>query len=347
MPLAPAPSASPAGPKVGAVADITWGISRAEIDRTIAAMSDVGVEWVRANISWSGGEPLKQGALNEGWLREVDYAVRAARASGIQVLMPIADGVPYWASADPAKHIDSAGKHWNKYWRPTRAVDYGRFVRAMVNRYRGMGVHAYEVWNEPNIRRFWPSGPKASEYLPILAAGSRAIRAADPASTVVLGGLSMNDYDYLAQLYKAGAKKHFDVVAVHPYTGSVDPTWCWDQAGRAKLAKDAFCGIEEVRKTMVSNGDAAKGIWLTEFGWSTSTGDYGVSEAQQAEYLTAALKKMSSSYPYVKAAFWYNFRNDPSLHEAPATYDANLGLLRTNFSAKPAYAAFRAWTDKR
>ena len=340
-----AASLNPTGPRVGAVADITWGTSRAEIDRTIAAMADGGVEWVRANVSWSGGEPTAKGVLNQSWLREVDYAVRAAQAAGIKVLMPIADGVPYWASGDPAKHTDAAGKHWNKYWRPKRAADYASFVTAMVKRYKVLGVHAYEVWNEPNISRFWPSGPNATQYTALLAAGSKAIRANDPAATVVLGGLSKNDYDYLAALYKAGARQHFDVVAVHPYTGSVDPTWCWNEAGRAKLAKDAFCGIEEVRNTMVANGDSAKNIWLTEFGWSTSSADsYGVSEETQAKYLTSSLKELSSSYPYVKVALWYNFRNDPSLQEAPGDYDANLGLLRLNFSAKPAFAALSAWT---
>lgn len=331
------------GPNVGMVADITWGTSRAKIDRTVASMAGAGVDWVRANLNWSGGEPSAKGVLNESWLRDVDYAIKRARDAGIEILMPIADGVPYWASADPAKYKDASGNHWNKYWRPRSVADYGAFVRAMVKRYAAMGVHTYEVWNEPNVSRFWPSGPNAVQYTALLAAGYKAIKAVDPGATVVLGGLSKSDYDYLAKLYAAGARRYFDVVAVHPYTGSVDPNWCWNEAGRAKLAKDAFCSIAEVRKTMVANGDSAKPIWLTEFGWSTTSGDYGVSEATQAKYMTAALDKLSSSYPYVKNAFWYNFRNDPALGEAPDNYDANLGLLRLDFSAKPAYAALKSW----
>lgn len=76
-------------------------------------MSTAGIRWVRANISWSGGEPDVKGQLNQGWLAEIDYAVTKATAAGMQVLMPIADGVPYWVSADPARYQDTSGRHWN------------------------------------------------------------------------------------------------------------------------------------------------------------------------------------------------------------------------------------------
>jgi hypothetical protein len=95
---------------------------------------------------------------------------------------------------------------------------------------------------------------------------------------------------------------------------------------------------------MVAYGDSAKQLWLTEFGWSTTTGPYGVSEATQAEFLTKALDRIRAAYPFVKAAFWYNLRNNYWLHDDPADYEANLGLLRTDFTSKPAFAALRTWT---
>jgi hypothetical protein len=160
---------------------------------------------------------------------------------------------------------------------------------------------------------------------------------------VVLGGLSKGDYVYLEQLYRAGAGAYFDAVAIHPYTGDVDPTWCWNQAGTTKFALDAFCSIEEVRRTMVAYGDSAKSIWLTEFGWTTTTGAYGVSEAVQADYFTKAMTKLQS-YPYVKAALWYNFRNTYWLRDDPASWEANAGMIRTDFTPKPVYGALKTWT---
>lgn len=317
----------------GVVPDLTWGTSRAEVDRTVALLRDSGARWVRTNVSWSGAEP-RRGRYNEGWLADVDYAVAAARRAGIEVLMPISDGVPYWASADPGKVVGPDGKErWNKYWRPRDPAEYGRFVRYVADRYTLQGVRAFEIWNEPNLARFWPSGPSAAEYVPLLRAGFEAVKAASPGATVVLGGLSRSDAGYLQSVYDAGGGRWFDVAAVHPYTVA-DPTVCWSSI-------DAFCAIETVRRTMVANGDAAKELWLTEYGWSSSPlAPWSVDEARQADYVAKALAKLET-YPYVTKAFYYGFRNLWWEQDDPREWGANLGLLRTDFSPKPAYYAFR------
>ena len=85
----------------------------------------------------------------------------------------------------------------------------------------------------------------------------------------------------LQQVYDAGGGAYFDVAAVHPYT-VVDPAVCWSSV-------DAFCAIETVRKTMVANGDAAKELWLTEYGWSSSPlAPWSVDEPRQADFVAKA-----------------------------------------------------------
>jgi hypothetical protein len=336
---APAPAA-----EVGAVSDLTWGLGTTVSDRTVPVMRDAGVRWVRLNVSWAAVEPNGKGVLDAGYLSQVDHAVDAARAAGIRVLMPIADGVPYWASGDPAKTSVNGTRSWNRTWRPARFEDYGDAVEAIVRRYSARGVHHFEVWNEPNHGRFWPSGPDAGEYVEMLRAGSGAIRAADADASVVLGGISRNDYAWLEQLYAAGARDLFDIASVHPYSGAVDPTWCWNQAGTTRKAKDAFCGLEEMHASMRAAGDGDKPIWVTEFGWSTTTGSYGVTESQQAEFLTKAYRKLEA-YPWVPVALWYSFRNNPGLADDPAQWEANAGLLRTDYTAKPALAAMRSYAQ--
>ena len=68
-----------------------------------------------------------------------------------------------------------------------------------------------------------------------------------------------------------------------------------------------------------------------------------MSEATQADFLTKAFTRLQS-YPYVKAAFWYNFRNTYWLFDDPAQYEANSGVVRTSFAAKPAYTALQEVT---
>ena len=325
---------------LGTVPDITWGVPAADVDREIQMMRDTGIRTVRAHMSWRQFETHGKGQLNQGSLRQLDYAVDRARAAGLDVLVTLVPPVPYWASGDPAKRTDATGERWNVYYKPSRTSDWADFVRIAVERYAAKGVHAYELWNEPNLQRFWPSGVDARDFAPLLEAGAAAVRSADGQAKVVLGGLSKNDYRYLEALYAAGAGDAFDVVAVHPYTGSNHPDLCWNVNGRRSI--DALCALEEVRAVMVANGDAAKPVWATEFGYSTSTALWSVDEARQATYTVAALNAMSR-YPWLERAYVYAFRNATYLHNDPADWEANLGLVRTDFTPKPALAALRVW----
>jgi polysaccharide biosynthesis protein PslG len=329
------------GPQPGVVSDVSWGISRSETDQTIDRLVDAGVKWVRLNVNWKDLEP-SPGRMDPWWVSTIDYAVGRLRAKSIDILMPIADGVPYWASADPRKYIDSKGvAHWNQYWRPSSDQDYAAFVALTVGRYGPRGIWAYEIWNEPNWERFWPSGPSAADYVRLLKPAYAAVKKADPRAVVVLGGLSTNDSAYLSDLYAAGAGPYFDVAAVHPYTGATSPDFCWiDQASQQKAA-DAFCAIESVHKVMADHGDGAKSIWLTEFGWSTCPGKDGVSEQTQAEYLTLAFDQLRR-YPYVTVAFFYSFRDYAGIGEG---LEAHYGLLLRDFTEKPAYLAFKAYAS--
>jgi len=332
--------------EVGVVADVTWGQPRADVDREIELLHAAGVRWIRANVNWAGLEPDRKGEVNQWLLAEYDYAVEQAHAAGLQVLMPIADGVPYWASADPEKHVGSDGDRvWEVTYRPARASDYGDIVRFAVAHFSALGVHAFQLWNEPNHPRFWPSGPSAASYLRVLREGYEAAKAADPGSTVLLGGLSKSDFYYLEDLYRLGGGDYFDAVAVQPYTYGVDPTATWNGVHAwedpDRISINAFPAIKEIRASMVAFGDAEKDVWLTEFGFSTTTEDGGVTPTRQAAYLLKAYRYVER-FPWVKVLFWYAARNSP-FYEDEDIYEARFGLVTTDWRLKPSYGALRAY----
>ena len=125
-------------------------------------------------------------------------------------------------------------------------------------------------------------------------------------------------------------------MSTHPYSCK-SPEAVWSSNGR--IASGAYLGYREIRKSMLARGDD-KPIWFTEFGWSTSTQECGVSEATQADYLTKAFK-LAAQDSYVQVAFWYNFRNNYWMHDADDV-ESRYGLLRSDFSHKPSYDAFKA-----
>jgi hypothetical protein len=222
--------------------------------------------------------------------------------------------------------------------KPQNAADYADFLRYVATRYAGR-VSAWEVWNEENTQRFWSTGPNAAQYTQLLKAAYPAVKAADPNALVVFGGVSQNDYSFIEGAYAAGAKGSFDVMAAHPYPGPNPPEAVWYAGGR--IAQNAFSGFREVRGSMLARGDD-KPIWLTEFGWSTTTTEsWGVTQAQQADYLTRAYRLLES-YPYVTQAYWYNLRNNFWDSDAD-TWETQLGLMRTDFTHKPSYDAFKSY----
>ena len=334
--------------ELGVVGDITWGQSRADVDREVELMRAAGVRWIRASVNWRWLEADQKGTIDTGLLAQYDYAIDRARQAGLQVLMPVQDGVPYWASSDPNKRIENGSRRWDQVRPPSDMGDFGDFVRFVVDRYSDRGVHAYEIWNEPNIRWFWSPQPDAGGFVKMLRAGSSAVRAADPTATVVLGGLSKSDFEYLEDVYAAGGKDLFDAVGVHPYTYGVDPevSWMGTNSGEDphRLSYNSFPALKEVRATMEAHGDAHKKVWITEFGYSTTSADGGVSEARQAEFLVKSLRQVER-LPWVHSLFVYQARDTP--FNNTDTYEGRFGLMTTDWKPKPAYGALRAYTGGR
>jgi hypothetical protein len=335
--------------EIGTVPDVSWGTSSTNQDRTVSLMQEAGIQWARMNIAWNSIEPDAKGSINAGYIAEIDRAVDKVHAAGIDIVMPMGDGTPYWASSDPNKYVDSSGaKHWNVHYPASNFQDYADAFRYVVNHYKARGVHVYEVWNEPNHSWFWPSGPDPQQYTQMLKAAYPAIKAADPTSVVLGGALSDNDDRFLQGIYDAGGANYFDAVSTHSYPHG-DPSNCWDDAP-GHHAKEAFCSIENIRNTMVANGDSAKQIWLDELGWSTCSNAYsgcygtGVTESQQAAYITTAFQELEG-YPWVKAAFVYNFRSNYWGSESPDNWGDNLGLLHKDFTKKPAFDALKAYAQ--
>ena len=319
-----APSGAGAA-EAGVVPDITWGTSAGDQDRTAQLMGELKAPWARLHVSWSDVEPSR-GAYNPWWLEHLDRGIALTRASGARVLLMVHRS-PEWASGSS-----------NPESPPADPADYARFLEFLASRYAA-SVDAYEVWNEENYERFWPGGADASEYVGLLKAAYPAIKGVDPTAKVVFGGLLTNADHYLEEAYAAGAKGYFDVLGVHPYT------WCNPPASVAhgadgRIKDDSLLGYRELRSSMLARGDD-KPIWFTEFGWSTTSEQCGVSEQRQAEWLTETLRLVEQD-PYVQVALWYNLRNNYWDADAD-TYETRFGLVSTSFSPKPAFHALKAY----
>jgi hypothetical protein len=145
------------------------------LDRT----GEAGIGSIRIDLVWALVE-LEPGV--DDWSR-YDALVDTARARGLEILAILAY-TPAWATDGP--ELSGVPRE------PWRWAD---FCRRAVTRYRGR-IRAWEVWNEPNLERFW-AGSREQYLEEILVPGVEAVRAADPDALATGPGLALTGANML------------------------------------------------------------------------------------------------------------------------------------------------------
>lgn len=231
-----------------------------ETGAALAADMDVvaasGAKWLRFDADWWNAQGSSGASFYWGTL---DNVVAAANARNLNVLFVIGSSPP-WASA--------TGVNWGT---PTTMANLTSFVTALVNRYAPLGVHTYEVWNEPNQTVFWGGAAvSASAYVTLLQAVYSAIKTADSTAFVISAGLApegdslpstLSPLTFLQNMYTAGAHGYMDAVGMHPY--------CYNYGPDAVGTWNQWYSLPSIYATMVANGDQNKPIWATECGAPT------------------------------------------------------------------------------
>lgn len=343
-------SASPGDPpgstgttQVQRQSPIYWGTNAILYDaqdvNLIGSLGGPGNVGARVTYYWSDIEPT-QG----NWQFAV-YDGLVARAANAKI--PLLGILAYAMKRVANAAASMSGSPWALSFCP--ADDAGRFATfAGTVAARYPRVLYWEIWNEPNTTYFWRPSPDPARYVELLKLSYAAIKAANPKAVVVLGGLSpgggngqvntMSAASFLEAVYQNGGKNYFDAVGFHAYNDGVSP--------------DSYLQdyVNNVRDVMTQYEDGNKQIWVTEIGWYVGTGANGLSEGQQADYLTRAFTILHN-LDFVERVYWYNLKdysNAPSPVIPPTTCGpagggtpADFGLFRFDGSSRPAADAFK------
>ncbi len=260
--------------------------------------------YVKQTFAWEDIEPQR-----EVWsIGRSDSLLAELDKRGLKVVARLSDA-PSWVHpalgerGQPNGFIDAP---------PDNLADFARFCGVLADRYKGR-IYAYEVWNEPNLSREWGNQPpNAAGYVALLKACSDAIHAADPAAIVISAGLApTGTYDatatpddlFLQQMYDAGFQHYADAVGLHAPGYSAPDVPPQDGAGGHRFF--TFRHVEDLRRIMIANGDAAHQIELLEVGWTTDQKDanyawFAVDEATQAKDFVDAYQYAADNWrPWV------------------------------------------------
>jgi hypothetical protein len=322
-------------------------------------MVSTGVESTRAAFYWSDAQyyhsftDVPPPALAEGKLvpdskgiptdfTRTDGIVEDTASRGL-TLLPVLLDTPPWAAYDrqlPIAH-------------PRNPSDFANYLTDLIKRYGPNGtfwtlhpdlpkrpIREWQIWNEPNLKYYWPSAHWASQYVALLKTAARAVRAADPGAKVVLSGLMGVSWKALPFIYKAGGRPYFDYVAIHPYTAR---------------ARDVLRVLQLNRSVMRHAGDSRKPLMLTELSWPSALDSHGrhktrrhytidVTERQQVQRIQEVyplLARARHSLNLVRV-YWYTWVSSERGRTEPFDYAGLRAAGSSDSRAKPAFYAWRS-----
>jgi hypothetical protein len=262
-----------------------------------------GAKWARQDFWW-GSIETSQGKFD--W-EFPDKVVAQYRKYGIN-LFPI---ICY-------------GSAWQKSEAPTTAAERqlcARYTYLLVSRYRNT-VHAWEIWNEPNILPFWSPKPNPADYAALLKECYTAAKNADPDCIIVAGALAGADEQFLRGMYQNGAKGYFDAISYHTYGQNPPEHYIQNE-------------INMLHKIMAEFGDT-KPIWMTETGYYT--GPMGISEDQQAKWIVRShLNWLSAGTDKIFELTLLDWTDDPNTPDATSFR----GIAHRSFAPKPSFYAYQ------
>lgn len=323
--LAPSPS-------LGGIASLPRiGLETLSINQLFDEDAASGAGFARIAMEWVNIEPDLTDPSEFSW-DYYDYLYAQLAARGITPLVRV-QKCPPWACNDANGPI--LDHSYNAF---------GQFMSAVAERYSQppYNVHFYEFWNEPdgaggtNNQLGWGMHP--DKYVQMLSKAYAAVKAADPQSVVIMGGMAYDFWfqdggpfnpDFLAGVLDHGGAQYLDAIAFHYYTNNIHG---WANIG---MKTDA------VRAVMNAHG-ANLPIVSTE-GGLTSAPEYGGSEAIQARYVVQMIVHGSASG--LSAITWFTDRDVPNPSPGLEIH-AKSGLLRSDNSIKPAYTAMQTFSAK-
>jgi len=323
----------PSGPRFDSILGISTHLNKSaehSDDRVVEleALQKAGVGIARTDFSWRLIEPEDDEFEPEGY----DVMVDLATEHGAEVLAILDYGVDWAMPGGSHNEIP-----------PEDFADFAGYVA----RHFGGRIRYYEVWNEPDVVRFWKPWPNPEHYGKLLKAASQAVRENDPDAVVLFGGMSNAEqhvlgppglWRFLAQTHSKHPDicEYFDVLAIHTYTFLQQSSPEAGSSGEAILWYDAAGAIGRARDMLGEIGCPDKPVWITEFGWPHTL----IGEDRQASYLARGF--LLSMAEGVDRVLWYTFWDGPK--HARYTEDA-FGLFawpKEDRRPKPSYNALLA-----
>jgi hypothetical protein len=347
--------------------DNNWNLWNQGIPKAAA----VGARWVEFTVDARAGTPN---------LSALDYQVNMAKKNGLGVLINFG-GISNACSVSGITNIDTCPPRTaaelktygqfvaNVIWHFRNTVDTYESWREPSTWWKPAPNPAqYAALLKTEYAVFQTYNRAFNMHLKLLFGGPINF------CTLPANGYAVLPYVHKVLYYLQGARA-FDAVAVHAYhyphsaSNPADRLWGPDQtewdyvsgtvAGPNGESWRQLTWPQELtyyEQQFAHDGYPNMGVWITEFGWdgvanpTAATATFapwgtGINDfpslSTQAQWVGAAYHDLLQ-LPFVKAAFWFNLRDDePGISIPDPPQWRVMGLLNYNYTAKPALAVWQ------
>ncbi len=251
-----------------------------QLDELFQQTAAAGVRSVRMATWWCILEPERD---HYDW-EATDYAFQIASNYGIDIV-PEIYYTPDWAAVNHNTGTDCVVSKVRNL-PPINMEDWSDFMNEFTARYGVMGknqVHAWEIWNEPDLYEFlyvpWdPGNANVTVYADLVKRARKAIDTYDPGSLLLMGAISdIYGPRFLSRLLDQrgplDVRDTADVITFHVFSQH-EP---------------------KIDKVMGAAGQSKAALWATEFNTSGS-GESLDAASLAGLYDLAATKGISRTY---------------------------------------------------
>ena len=277
--------------------------------KDLSMLKESGVGIVRMDISWGSVEKSK-GKYD---FSRHDKLIEDLDKLGIRLLFIIDYGNP--------NYDDGLAPHT-----PEGREAYAKFCAALAERYSGKDI-IWELWNEPNIDKFWLPAVNVDNYMAFCKAVVPVIREKDQNACIIAPATSAFDMKFMESCFEQGLLDLVDGVSVHPYRNpELSPETAFDEYQLLSLL------IEQHKPE-----EKAIPILSGEWGYST----FHLSRKLQGKYLA---RQWLSNFAYdIPISIWYDWHDDG---QDPEEAEHNFGTITWDYKAKPSFIAMKTLIEQ-
>jgi len=300
------------------------------LEARLDTLDRLGAKLVRYTVDWRAIAKHKpRRAVNPGdpaydW-SNADAVLKGLHERKIGVIVTLAR-TPAWANGGRGAN----GMPRSKY-------SLSAFALAVARRYPW--VRLWEIWNEPNLRRFLkPNSPAL--YVRRLLNPTYAVLKRTRLSNRIAGGATsprrtpsgLSPVAFMRGMRAAHAR--LDAYSHHPYPVTRGERPSGFARGVCKYCKGLLTLanlpvlLKEVRRDF-----GPKRIWLTEYGYQTNPPDrFGVSRSAKAKYVAQGALRAKSAR-FVDVLIHFVVRDEPQLSGWQSGLFSAAGVVKPSFNS--------------